>query len=271
MRQILGNDYNLITNMIMNKYKEGINILEKKDELKELKIKYEKEKIKSEKLSNMNIELSRLNEKKEEENNNLKEKINELDKIKKKYNKYFGEEMKELEKYEIQNSKVNFEIDPNILAYGEKLASDRIKSGLLYNIDAYLGLEDKKGYLIYQNLDYDLIVKRIYDKAIIKTLKGHKNKIRVIRYYHNKNNKKKNEEYILSCDSNKLIIIWDINNNFGHKYSLQEKFNIDINDALMLFNIFNKDYIITSSGNYGNNDEYIKLYELKKNISFQAF
>ena len=208
MRQILGNDYNSITNMVTNKYKEGINILEKKDELEELKIKFEKEKIKSEKLSDMNIELSRTNEKNEEEINNLKEKNNELDKIKKdkehkekilyKYNKYFGEEMKELEKYEIQNTNVNFEIAPNILEYGGKLSSDRINSGLLYNIGAYVGLEDKMGYLIYQNLDFDLIVKRIYDQKIIKTLKGHKNKIRVIRYYHNKNNKIINEEYILS-------------------------------------------------------------------------
>ena len=101
--------------------------------------------------------------------------------------------------------------------------------------------------------------------TVIKTLKGHKNKIRVIRYYHNKNNKINNEEYILSCDSDKLIIIWDINNNFNQKYYIQENFKGDINDSLILFNIFNKNYIITSSDNYGNYNEYAKLYELKEN------
>ena len=101
--------------------------------------------------------------------------------------------------------------------------------------------------------------------TVIKTLKGHKNKIRVIRYYHNKNNKINNEEYILSCDSDKLIIIWDISNNFNQKYYIQENFKGDINDSLILFNIFNKNYIITSSDNYGNYNEYAKLYELKEN------
>ena len=219
----------------------------------------------------MNIELSKIIEKKEEENNNLIKELNKTKKEKKlisnKYNKYFKEK-EELQKFKILNSNVNFEIDPNVLEYGGNLASDRINSGLLYNIDAYVGLEDKKGYLVYQNLDYNLIVKRIYDKQIIKTLEGHKNKIRVIRYYQNKNNKIINEEYILSCDANKLIIIWDINNNFEQKYSLQEKFKDNINDVLILFNIFNKKYLITSSDNFGNNDEFLKLYELKENILF---
>ena len=109
---------------------------------------------------------------------------------------------------------------------------------------------------------------RIYDKKIIKTLKGHENRTRVIRYYHNKNNKINDEEYILSCDSTRLIIIWDINNNFGQKYSIKENYENDIYDSLILFNLFNKNYIITCSDNYRNNNEYTKLYELEENISF---
>ena len=230
----------------------------------------------------MNIKLSKNKEKEEEENSKLKEKIELFEKEKdeliktnsaqsliiNKYEKYFNEEMKELENYQIQNSNIIFEDDPCDLKFCKELVSDRINSGLLYNIAVYVGLEDNLGYLVYQNLNYNLIIMRIYDQTVIKTLKGHKNEIRVIRYYHNKNNKIKDEEYILSCDSDKLIIIWDINNNFNQKYSIKENFKGDINDALILFNMFNKNYVITSSDNYGNYNEYTKLYEIKKNISF---
>ena len=289
MQKILGKDYEQIIRLINNKYKEGINILNKKDEFEELKIKFEEEKIKSEKLSNMNIELCRNKEKEEGENIKLKEKNNELnnkidglnhkiDELNKtnkekcliidKYEKYFSKEMKELENYQIQNSNINFEDNPSNLKYHEELASDRINSGLLYNIEVYIGLQDNIGYLVYQELNYNLIVMRIYDKTIIKSLEGHKDRIKVIRYYHNKSNKINNEQYILSCDANKLIIIWDVGNDFNQKYSFQEKFECDLYDALILFNIFGKNYIITCSDNYKNKDEYTKLYELKENISF---
>ena len=268
MKKIFKNDYEQIINMVTNKYKEGINILNKKDEFEELKIK-------SEKLSDMNIELGRIKEKKEEEISGLKEKIDELNKTNKeqglmlnKYEKYFKEEMRELEKFQIQNSNINFEIDPSDLNYHKNLTSNRINSGLLYNIEVYVGLKDNYGYLVYQNLNYNLIVMRIYDKSIIKTLKGHKNKIMVIRYYHNKNNKINDEENILSCDSSKLIIIWDINNDFNQKYSIQENYKGNINDALILFNVFDKNYFIVSSDNNENYDEYTKLYQLNENISF---
>ena len=100
---------------------------------------------------------------------------------------------------------------------------------------------------------------RIIDKTIIISLKGHNNITTVIRYYI-KDNK---EEYILSCDRNKLIIVWDIQNNYNKKYNIQEKYSEYIWDALLLFNIFNKNYILISSTN-----EYSKLYEFKDNTPF---
>ena len=100
---------------------------------------------------------------------------------------------------------------------------------------------------------------RIKDKTIINSLKGHNNKTTVIRYYI-KDNK---EEYILSCDENKLIIKWDIQNNYNKKYNIQGEYSGNIYDALLLFNIFNKNYILISSTN-----EYSKLYEFKDNTPF---
>ena len=84
---------------------------------------------------------------------------------------------------------------------------------------------------------------RINDKTIINSLKGHNNRTTFIRYYINDNK----EEYILSCDKNKLLIIWDIQNNYNKKYNIEIKYSEYIFDALLLFNIFNKNYILISS------------------------
>ena len=102
---------------------------------------------------------------------------------------------------------------------------------------------------------------RIEDKTIITSLKGHSKHVIVIRYYI-KDNK---EEYILSSDVNKLVIIWDIHDFFNKKYAIQTKYSNYIYDALLLFNISNCDYILLS--NYAEN-EYSKLYEFKDNTPF---
>ena len=99
---------------------------------------------------------------------------------------------------------------------------------------------------------------RIKDKVIISSLIGHNKVTTVIRYY-SKDNK---EEYILSCDKNKLVIIWDIQNNFDKKYLIQSKYNGYIKDALLLFNIFSNNYILLSSSN---SNDYSNLYEFKEN------
>ena len=102
---------------------------------------------------------------------------------------------------------------------------------------------------------------RIRDKTVINSLKGHNANTIVIRYY-SKDNK---EEYLLSSDKNKLVIIWDIQNFYNKKYIIQAQYSSDIYDALLLFNVFNKDYILLS--NYSSN-EYSKLYEFKENTPF---
>ena len=301
MQKILGNDYDKVINIIKYKYKEGINILDKENEINELKNKIKEEINKSKELSDMNIELNIKNEKNEEEksilNQHIKEIEEKLDKIKKdnqlnleninelkalneekeiecnqiknklnKYQKYFGEEIEELEKYQLQNSNINFEKYPYDIEYEKQLVKDRRNSGLLYNIAVYVGLNDNEGYLVYQDMSFNLTVMRIRDEEKIKSLIGHKNGIALIRYYHNKNNKTKNEEYILSCD--KLLIVWDINDNFSKKYTLLENYQEKIFDSLLLFNLFNKDYILLSSDNQHDYNEYSKLYEFKENTPF---
>ena len=102
---------------------------------------------------------------------------------------------------------------------------------------------------------------RIIDKTIITTLKGHNSPIPVIKYY----TKNSNEEYLLSCDESKLLIIWDIQNFYNKKYTIQTNYSNIIADSLLLFNIFNNDYILLS--NIGSN-EFSKLYYFKENTPF---
>ena len=235
MKKILDKDYEIVINMVKDKYNEGIITFKKINEIDELKNKIE------------------------EKENECYEATNNLNK----YKKYFKEEMQEIETFQKQNSIIEFQKSPYDLRYDGKIVSDRRNSGLLYNITVYS--KNDIGYLVYQNMDFNLIAMRINNKEIISTLKGHKSGIGVIRYYQNKLNKK--EEYILSCD-NKLLIIWDINDDFYKKYTIDINFKESIFDALILFNVFNKNYIIIASDNQHNYNEYTKLYELKNNISF---
>ena len=312
MKKILGNDYGNLINIIKNKYDEGIHIIKKINEIEDLKNKIELESLKSKELSEMNIELSKNNEKKEKENNILNEQIKqinetliktqneneeenikhskekrelnqiilekdekimekeeEFNKIKNslnKYQKYFKEEMKEIDIFQKQNAIINFKEPPNKLNYAKKLVTDRRNTGLLKNIAVYS--KQNVGYLVYQSMNYNLIVMRINDNKIISNLIGHKIGIGFIRYYHNKNRLDNEEEYILSGDGNKLVIIWDINNNFNKKYSIQENYKETIFDALLLFNLYNKNYILLSSDNQHNYNEYTKLYELDYTTPF---
>ena len=185
----------------------------------------------------------------------LENKIKQFENI---YNIY-GIDVKKEDKIEKNE---NFEKNPENLNLIEELTDNAINRGVLFNFDVFIGLNDKIEYLIYNNKNnYNLDIMRICDKNIIVSLKGHNNYITVIRY-HKKNN---NEDYILSCDLDKLLIVWDTQNNYNQKYKIESKYSGNILDSLLLFNIENKDYIILSSEK---KEEYSNLYELKENTPF---
>ena len=205
-----------------------------------------------------------------EENKNLK-------KLFDKYGKYLDEKIqenikenemkqKEKEEYEIfkkQNTNVSFKENPQNLKFVETLTENNNNYDAPF--DVYKSLSDKEEYyLIFGNkTNYNLEIMKINDKTSIRSLRGHKDNLKVIKYY-SKDNK---EEYILSCDS-KFAIIWDIQNNFNRKYTIQNQYKSDINDALLLFNVFNNDYIVLSSNS---DDEFCKLYEFKENTKFVKY
>ena len=198
-------------------------------------------------------------QKKEEE---LKKAKEEQEKLKEEQKKLKEEQGKLKEEPIIQFKDIPFTQNPRYLKYTEILADNNSCGGVFCNFDVYKGLKDNIEYLIYNNNDnYNIEIMKIYDKTLVISLKGHNNRTRVIRYYLKDNR----EEYILSCDNNKLVIVWDIQNNFNKKYIIQVKYSGNISDALLLFNIFNNNYILISSNN---NIEFSKLYEFKSNTPF---
>lgn len=152
----------------------------------------------------------------------------------------------------------NFVGNPAKLEFNDIIVKDHSCGGLLNNFDVFKGLKDNIEYIIYNNKNnFYLEIVKIKDKELIKSLKGHDNIVTVIKYY-KQNNKK---DYILSCDKNKKVIIWDIQNDFEQKYIINEKYIGLIWDALILFDVFNNNYILLSSGK----NECSKLYEFKNN------
>ena len=161
-----------------------------------------------------------------------------------------------------QNINQPFKENPQNLKVRDYLTTNYCCSQQFSKIAVYTGLKDHVEYLVYDNKkNHNLDIMRIIDKTIITSLQGHSSPIPVIKYY-TKNN---NEEYLLSCDESKLVIIWDIQNYYNKKYTIQTNYSGIIADSLLLFNIFNNDYILLS--NTGSN-EFSKLYYFKQNTPF---
>lgn len=191
-----------------------------------------------------------------EENNKMKDNFE-------KYKNYIEEKLNDLKNRDMsfftQTNEENFSQNPNNLKYNEILATNHSNAGKLSNFLVFNGLKDNIPYLIYNNeTNFTLEVMRLNDNTIVNSLKKHANKVTVINHY----KKSSNIDYLLSCDLNKLVVIWDIQNNFNIKATIQEQYNGIIWDAHLLLNVFNKDYILLSSGKKG---ESIKLYELNYN------
>ena len=195
----------------------------------------------------INILLKDNNKEKEQ----LKQRINKLEEAIEKIN--------EKDNYTFNSHNINYTTYPENLVFKDIIIDNHSSGSDLCNFEVFIGLKDKIEYIIYNNYsNYNIEIMRIRDKKIIRSLKGHNDRTKVIRYYM-KDNK---EECILTCDYKNIVIIWDIQNNFNIKYNIE--YSGDIYDAILLFNKFKKDYILLSSCD----KEYSKLYEFKDNTPF---
>ena len=130
------------------------------------------------------------------------------------------------EKYNELNSKINhyeyinkinykFKKEPQNLKYKLDINNSNTSAGWNDMLEIFISYKDNKEYLVSPNINnYNLEIFELSYNKKISSLKGHKNNVRTIIYFINRNNIICNE-YFISGDDNKIVIIWDITDNYN--------------------------------------------------------
>ena len=120
--------------------------------------------------------------------------------------------------------------------------------------EIFISYKDNKEYLVSPNCNnYKLDIYSLFDNKKLNSFSGHNNNIRTIRYF--TNDKDKNE-YLISADDDKIVIKWDITNNFNIKHKINTNYDNNIYSCLLIFPKNSEDnYIITSTYNDSGKDE----------------
>ena len=250
---------------INNKINNEIIEINNNDKDREILIKEVRNKI-EEIIYDINDKIE--NKKINEINENIDNKFNELkDQIN--YNEY------------INKINYKFKSEPQNLKFKCNITNTNTGFGWNDIFEVFICYKDNNEYIIspnYNNNNLDIF--KLLDNKKKLSLKGHKNNIRTIRYFINKNNYNINE-YLISGDDNKIIIIWDITNNYNIKYKIISNYEGNIYSCLLIFPQNNNDnYIITSTYNKSddidksatkiislNNGQFIKYINNTNNIS----
>ena len=196
--------------------------------------------------------------------NNISELENSINELKQKYEEKKENIIVEESVYKLQNIDINFCGNPQNLKYYDTLANNHTKSGWLREFVVYTGLKDNIEYFVINDCkNNNLVIKRIKDKSLVACLKGHKAQVPSMRYFIQNND----QDYLLSCDEYKVVICWDLQK-YSQFFKIITNYSGYIWDALILFNISNKNYLFIPS--YDSN-EYTKIYEFNSNSSNPSF
>ena len=194
---------------------------------------------------------------------------NKINEVKLNENYKFKELKEKIDKslYSEYLNKINYKFKkpPQNLKYIMDITNMNTPFGWNDIFEVFISYKDNKEYLVsplckIHNLD----VFRLLDNKKILSLKGHKNDIRTIRYYLNKNDYGINE-YLISADDDKIVIIWDITRKYNIKYRIDTKYDGSIYSCLLVFpHNLNDNYIITSTFYNSDNIEKsaTKIYSL---------
>ena len=127
----------------------------------------------------------------------------------------------------------------------------------------YISYKDNQQYLISSNKNnYSLEVFQLLNHKNIISLHSHKNHLKTIRYFLSSKNF---NEYLISSDESRIVIIHDITNNYIIKNKIDTKYNENIYSCLLIFpNSIDDNFIITStiSISYDIDKSATKIYSL---------
>jgi WD40 repeat protein len=151
----------------------------------------------------------------------------------------------------------SFNSSPNLI-FKETIIKD--------NYDDYFISDSFEVYYSYQNFNEIMIVSpnkqneiRIMSlkrKKLIRVLRGHSALVCMVRHFFNPKNQC---DYLISVDDDKILLVWDLSNNFKIKQTLNLTYK-NIYSAIMIFDDSN-DYIITSTYNNINlAEDFTKIF-----------
>ena len=116
--------------------------------------------------------------------------------------------------------------------------------GLSDIFEVFINSKDKQYYLATtKSSSYNICIISLEKYVLSTSLKAHENNITSVRYFYNGEKK----EYLISSDNNKILIVWDIINNYNIKHKINTEYKDIIYCNLILFNINKENYIITST------------------------
>ena len=164
-------------------------------------------------------------------------------------------------------TKIEKESNTNL---GENNMQFKFKYDITRTNDAQYGVNDifevfksyknNKEYIISKNnSNNNLDIFQIEDNKKIKSLKGHDDNIRSIRYFINENNY---NEYIITADKSQMVIVWDITNNYNILHKINTKY-LHIYSCLLVFERNNRNSIIVSTSQTDKNNAFTKVYSLE--------
>ena len=157
------------------------------------------------------------------------------------------------------DEKINhkFTKNPQKLKYKMDICSTNDYFGRNDIFEVFISVKDLKSYLISKKTNYNLDIYSLENNTLIKTIKHHTNHITIIRYFLNK---KTNKEYLLTADENKMVTLWDIQNDFKILYDINPGYSGKIYSSLLVFEIEEKNYLLTSSRS---SNEYTNKYNFE--------
>ena len=184
---------------------------------------------------------------------------------------YVNKTSSELEDYK-KKTKKEYEAAPINLNYKDDICKNNTSSGWNDMFEVYISFQNNKAYLASPNQkNFKIDIFLLDENKNETSLKGHKNNVRTIRYFLNKDKKEKEEnkeliqEYLISADDNKIVIVWDVLNRFEIKQLIDTNYEDDIYSCALFFNKnTDRNYIVTSTYNTSSDitSSATKLYSL---------
>jgi len=277
-------------NNIISKILDEINLLKKENNMK------------NEQIKNLQKDLHEQNARFSKENNYLKEQLSLISKEKTKEEKEKEESKPKEEEEKIKplevlpfirpiwakdsiETKINnktprpiklmlktfkasnkiFNKDPNELKFHSLIVNNLSSKGVNDIFEVYTSNADNQDYLVSKNGTNNFLdIINLNNNQIVTSLKGHTNTITMVRYFINYKGK---NEYLISADTNKNVIVWDITDNFKLLHLIQTEYiNHNIYSCYIFFDNWDNNFIFTSCGlnKYEKNEaSYTKMYSLK--------